>query len=157
MDFVKMTKELPIDVRFIEYMPFDGNQWDVKKMIPYDEVIATVEEESGMTMEKLMGDKNDTAKSYRLDGHKGTVSFITSMSEHFCSSCNRVRMTADGNLKVCLFGQDEFNLRDEIRKGATDAELLENINSAIFKKKAKHAGMFDIAKSKNRPMILIGG
>jgi len=82
------------------------------------------------------------------------------MSDHFCGTCNRLRITADGNLKVCLFGDSEVNLRDALRNGATDSQLREIIDTAVKRKKASHAGMFDmyqIAQSKNRPMILIGG
>ena len=79
------------------------------------------------------------------------------MSEHFCGSCNRLRITADGNLKVCLFGKAEISLRDKIRDGASDEDLLQIISTAVSRKKAKHAGMYNIAESENRPMILIGG
>jgi molybdenum cofactor biosynthesis enzyme MoaA len=79
------------------------------------------------------------------------------MSEHFCGSCNRLRMTADGNLKVCLFGNTEVSLRDSIRSGMSDEELKQVIGAAVGRKQKQHAGMFNIAKMKNRPMILIGG
>lgn len=95
-----------------------------------------------------------------MPGFKGRVGFITSMTDHFCNTCNRLRITADGNLKVCLFGDTEVSLRDMMRKGSTDEELLEFIEAAVKRKKAKHAGLFDmyeIASSKNRPMIKIGG
>lgn len=99
----------------------------------------------------------DTAKNFTIDGHKGQVSFITSMTEHFCAGCNRLRLLADGNLKVCLFGPSEVSLRDPLRNGAEDHELREIIGAAVKRKKASHAGMFDIAKTTNRPMIHIGG
>jgi molybdenum cofactor biosynthesis enzyme MoaA len=104
-------------------------------------------------------------KRYKVEGFAGSFGFISSMSEHFCGSCNRLRLLADGNLKVCLFGNAEVNLKEVIRKGATDQELLGVINMAgmdsflpiVRNKKEKHAGMFDLAKMKNRPMVLIGG
>lgn len=92
-----------------------------------------------------------------MPGYKGRVGFITSMSEHFCFSCNRLRLTADGNLKVCLFGNTEVNLRDVVRSGATDEEVAVIINAAVMRKKEKHAGMHVLATQKNRPMITIGG
>lgn len=79
------------------------------------------------------------------------------MTEHFCGTCNRLRITADGNIKVCLFGNTEVSLRDMIRQGKTDKELVEIIGAAVKKKKKQHAGMFELASRKNRPMILIGG
>lgn len=79
------------------------------------------------------------------------------MTEHFCGSCNRLRITADGNLKVCLFGSAEVSLRDMIRDGCSDDDLRLIIGSAVKRKKEHHAGMYNIASMKNRPMILIGG
>ena len=100
---------------------------------------------------------NETAKTFKLEDHLGTISFITSMSEHFCGTCNRLRITADGNLKVCLFGSAEVSLRDMMRSGSSDEELSSIIGASVQRKKASHAGMYNIALQKNRPMILIGG
>lgn len=79
------------------------------------------------------------------------------MTEHFCGTCNRLRITADGSIKVCLFGNTEVSLRDLIREGRTDEELVKVIGVAVKKKKKQHAGMFELASRKNRPMVLIGG
>jgi len=106
---------------------------------------------------KIPKTPNETSKTYKVKGYEGFVSFITSMSEHFCGSCNRLRITADGNLKVCLFGNTEVSLRDVMRNGMKDEELLEIICMAVKRKKFSHAGMYAISKQKNRPMILIGG
>jgi len=108
-------------------------------------------------LERTMDEPHDTAKTFRIPGAPGTIGFISSMSDHFCGSCNRLRLTADGNFKVCLFGPNEVSLRDLLRKGLTDDELVPVIAAAVGNKKAKHAGMDVIAATKNRPMILIGG
>jgi len=79
------------------------------------------------------------------------------MSDHFCGTCNRLRITADGHLKVCLFGGYEVNLLQAMREGSSDEELLHVISAAVGRKKERHAGMLNIQKTKNRPMILIGG
>ena len=79
------------------------------------------------------------------------------MSDHFCAGCNRIRITADGKLKVCLFGSNEINLRDMMRGGINDERLLQTVQSALSRKAASHAGMEVLAESDNRPMILIGG
>lgn len=79
------------------------------------------------------------------------------MTDHFCGTCNRLRITADGSIKVCLFGNTEVSLRDMLRQGKSDQELLDIIGMAVKKKKKQHAGMFELASRKNRPMILIGG
>ncbi|XP_066097627.1 molybdenum cofactor biosynthesis protein 1 isoform X1 [Saccopteryx bilineata] len=154
LDFVALTEGLPLDVRFIEYMPFDGNKWNFKKMVSYKEMLDTVRQR-WPELEKLPEEESSTAKAFKIPGFRGQVSFITSMSEHFCGACNRLRITADGNLKVCLFGNSEVSLRDHLRAGASEEELLAIIGAAVGRKKQQHAGMFNISQMKNRPMILI--
>jgi len=155
VDFVKWTETRDIEVRFIEYMPFDGNNWNDKKMFSYAEMLDTIQKV--YPLERLQGEPNDTSKTFHVPGFKGRVGFITSMSEHFCNTCNRLRITADGNLKVCLFGATEVSLREALRQGCSQEELRSIVYAAVQRKKARHAGMFEIAKTKNRPMITIGG
>ncbi|XP_030614960.1 molybdenum cofactor biosynthesis protein 1 isoform X2 [Archocentrus centrarchus] len=156
LDFVVLTEKKPLEVRFIEYMPFDGNKWNFKKMVSYQEMLDCVRQR-WPNLEMLQAGHTDTAKSFKVPGFKGQLGFITSMSDHFCGSCNRLRITADGNLKVCLFGNSEVSLRDVLRSGSSDEELLQIIGAAVGRKKKQHAGMFSISQMKNRPMILIGG
>lgn len=156
VNFVDFTKDKPVDVRFIEYMPFDGNKWDNKKLFPYHKMLERIHT-AYPNLLKLNDGNNDTSKAYKVPGFAGQIGFITSMTENFCGSCNRLRMTADGNLKVCLFDHREFSLRDGIRSGCTDEELLHIVGMAVGKKKKQHAGMHVLAKTKNRPMITIGG
>jgi molybdenum cofactor biosynthesis protein A len=158
-DFIELTRDQNIDVRFIEYMPFDGNKWNSNKMVSYRELLVKIASKYDMNnIIKLNDDKNDTSKSFKIIDYKGKFGFITSMSDHFCSTCNRIRLTADGNLKVCLFGNSEVNLRDLIRdNNINDDYLHEIIGAAVKRKKAQHAGMNVLAHMKNRPMILIGG
>ncbi|XP_066280255.1 molybdenum cofactor biosynthesis protein 1-like [Branchiostoma lanceolatum] len=153
-DFVAMTEKKALDVRFIEYMPFDGNKWNHNKMVTYQEMLDTIRQR-WPDLEKMSDGPNDTSKAYRVPGFRGQMGFVTSMSEHFCGSCNRLRITADGNLKVCLFGNSEVSLRDTLRADTSEKELLKIIGAAVGRKKKQHAGMFNIAKMKNRPMILI--
>lgn len=155
-DFVELTRDRPINIRFIEFMPFDGNVWNVKKLVPYAEMLDTVVKKFP-GLRRMQDHPTETAKNFEIDGHHGNVSFITSMTEHFCAGCNRLRLLADGNFKVCLFGPSEVSLRDPLRQNASDDELREIIGAAVKRKKAAHAGMFDIAKTANRPMIHIGG
>lgn len=156
LDFVRLTKDKPVNVRFIEYMPFDGNKWSDKKLIPYKQLMVDIQNEFG-SLNRKNDHFNEVAKNFTLPGHKGSVSFITSMTDSFCGGCNRTRIMADGNYKVCLFGNTEVSLRDVMRSGASDDELIEVISKAVKNKKKAHAGMFNLAKMKNRPMILIGG
>lgn len=155
-DFVEWTRQVPLTVRFIEYMPFDGNAWNDKKMVTFTEMKDKITASFG-PLERLPDEKGFTSKDYAVPGFTGRLGFITSMSDHFCSSCTRLRLTADGNLKVCLFGNAEVSLRDAMRAGATDKELSEVIAAAVLKKKAAHDGMHELAATPNRPMILIGG
>ncbi|XP_047315041.1 GTP 3',8-cyclase, mitochondrial [Impatiens glandulifera] len=155
-DFVELTRKNPINVRFIEFMPFDGNVWNVKKLVPYAELLDIVSKKFE-GVKRIQDHPTETAKNYQIDGHCGSVSFITSMTEHFCAGCNRLRLLADGNFKVCLFGPSEVSLKNPLRSGADDDELKEIIAAAVKRKKATHDGMFDIAKTPNRPMIHIGG
>ncbi|XP_039302719.1 molybdenum cofactor biosynthesis protein 1 [Solenopsis invicta] len=157
IDFINFTKDRPIDVRFIEYMPFQGNEWKENKMVPFDEMKAIIRKKYP-EFQALPNQPNDTSKAYHVPGFVGQVGFITSMSQHFCDSCNRLRITADGNLKVCLFeGKGEVSLRDALRNGTSEDALKNLIRGAVARKQKQHAGMFNLTHMENRPMILIGG
>ncbi|KAF7337485.1 Elp3 domain-containing protein [Mycena sanguinolenta] len=156
LDFLAMTKEKPICVRFIEFMPFTGNKWDANKMIPSSELLKVISERHPDVM-RAPDELNDTARTWKIPGYVGNFGFISSMSDHFCATCNRLRITADGQIKVCLFDAKEMSLRDKMRSGATDSELLATIGQAVLGKQEKHVGMQDIDVVTNRPMILIGG
>ena len=155
LDFVAWTEHRPVEVRFIEFMPFDGNRWNDDRLLRYDEMLGRIR--TRFPIERLQDGPNDTSKTYHVPGFRGRIGFITSMTEPFCEGCNRLRITADGNLKVCLFGNAEVSLRDAMRAGATDAELLDLVSAAVGRKRARHAGMYALAELPNRPMITIGG
>lgn len=90
--------------------------------------------------ESMPNGPNDTSKAFKVTGFAGQVGFITSMTEHFCGTCNRLRITADGNLKVCLFGNAEVSLRDAMRNNLSEEQLTEVISGAVKRKKKQHAG-----------------
>ncbi|GKT73425.1 molybdopterin cofactor biosynthetic protein [Colletotrichum tofieldiae] len=113
--FVEMTREKDVEVRFIEYMPFDGNKWNKGKMLGYAEMLDVIREKHP-SLAKVQDHKNDTSKTWHVPGFAGRIGFITSMTHNFCGTCNRLRITSDGNLKVCLFGNTEVSLRDILRK-----------------------------------------
>lgn len=156
VDFVDMTKDQPVEVRFIEFMPFDGNGWDRGEFMSFTDQRQVIEDARGDLI-PLQGSPTDTARVFSLSGYHGTMGFITSMSALFCGGCNRLRLTADGNLKVCLFGAGEVSLRDAMRNGASDQRLEELIAGAVQRKAPHHAGMDLLKETPNRPMILIGG
>ena len=122
----------------------------------YREMMTDIQHKFGPLI-RMQDPHGEVAKNFRLDGFKGTVSFITSMTEHFCSDCNRLRLMDDGNLKVCLFGANEVSLRDAMREGASDEQLRMIISAAVKRKKAAHADMDVLVATKNRAMIKIGG
>lgn len=115
LPFVEMGREKDVEVRFIEYMPFDGNKWNKGKMLSYKEMLSMIREKYP-TLQKVQDHENDTSKTFKVPGFVGKIGFITSMTHNFCGSCNRLRITSDGNLKVCLFGNAEVSLRDLLRK-----------------------------------------
>ncbi|TVY34163.1 Molybdenum cofactor biosynthesis protein [Lachnellula subtilissima] len=128
LPFVELGREQDIEVRFIEYMPFDGNKWSQGKMLSYQEMLDIIRAKYP-DLRKVQDHKNDTSKTYEIPGFVGRMGFITSMTHNFCGTCNRLRITSDGNLKVCLFGNAEVSLRDIIRKSNSgnpiDAEAFE--------------------------------
>ncbi len=159
LGFVKITEKLPLHVRFIEFMPFTGNHWKSDKVITARQMLELVQMEYDTV--KLVDEKHDTAKKFKAVGHQGTFAFITTMSEHFCGSCNRMRITADGKMKNCLFGKEEMDLLGTLRKGE---DILPLIKLSIFRKHAILGGQFtqdyekaDTDKIENRSMIKIGG
>ncbi|KAF7281999.1 hypothetical protein GWI33_003664 [Rhynchophorus ferrugineus] len=154
LDFVELTRDKNLDVRFIEYMPFSGNKWNKDKMVSYKEMVNKIKE-AHRDFYPLKSIPNDTSKAWKVPGYKGQVGFITSMTEHFCGSCNRLRVTADGNLKVCLFGNTEISLRDAIRSNCSEEDLISLVGAAVQRKKKQHAGMLNLSQLENRPMILI--
>ncbi|KAL5519139.1 hypothetical protein ACEPAH_822 [Sanghuangporus vaninii] len=153
--FLELTRSYPLSVRFIEFMPFNGNKWDKHKMIPSSVLLDRVSI-IHPDLYKVSDEINDTARSYKIPGYRGSFGFISSMSDHFCGSCNRLRITADGQIKVCLFDSREVSLRELMRSGAQDDDLLKVIRAALGLKKEKHDGMEDIDVVNNRPMIKIG-
>ncbi|KAK9498902.1 hypothetical protein O3M35_003452 [Rhynocoris fuscipes] len=148
-DFVDFTKDRKVDVRFIEYMPFTGNKWETNKMVPFKEITDIIKNKYP-DLTALPNHPNDTSKAFQVPGFKGQIGFITSMSEHFCGTCNRLRLMADGSLKVCLFGNSEISLRDAIRSGCSEDDLLCMIGAAVKRKKKQHAGTKNIT---NTPLV----
>ena len=159
-DFIRWTKNENVHVRFIEFMPFDGNKWEWEKKISYQEIIEITKQNFAESEFIRIKDKpNDTARNYKLVNGKGTFGIISTVTNPFCDTCNRIRLTADGKIKNCLFSQSETDLLTAFRQGEDIEQLIRN---AILDKKKERggAGLFnnEIAKNlKNRSMISIGG
>ena len=162
IDFINFTKDLPISVRFIEFMPFDGNKWDMSKMVSYAEVMKYVNEAfENENFERLQDAPNDTAKNYKIKDYKGTFAIISSVTNPFCDSCNRLRLTANGQLKNCLFSSGESDILTTLRAGKSIEPIIRKAVQAKFKVRG---GMDTLKKLKepklhnnNRSMITIGG
>ncbi|QSW88183.1 GTP 3',8-cyclase MoaA [Flavobacterium endoglycinae] len=161
-DFVKLTQFLPISVRFIEFMPFAGNEWDRSKMVSQQEILSLVEDNfSSDDIQKLEDEKNFTSRNYKIKDFQGDFGIISSITNPFCDSCNRIRLTADGKIKNCLFSNSETDLLTAFRNGESINDL---ISESIQNKKKVRAGMSTVNEindpalhSDNRSMIAIGG
>ncbi|RLJ80416.1 GTP 3',8-cyclase MoaA [Pedobacter alluvionis] len=158
-DFISWTKHNPIQIRFIEFMPFSGNKWTSNKMFSLDEILSVIEKD--FTVLPVKGEPHDTAKSFMIPGHEGSFAIISTMTSPFCDTCNRMRLTADGKLKNCLFSDSETDLLTALRK---NEDVLPLIQSAISSKKKALGGQLvsnfekiDATTIQNRSMITIGG
>ena len=158
-DFIAWTKDKPVHIRFIEFMPFAGNQWTSNQVFSFKEILSTVKEK--YIFSPIEGSIHDTAKAFSIQNHLGTFAVISTMTSPFCAGCNRIRLTADGKLKNCLFSKGETDLLTALRNGE---EILPLINQNIKAKEKELGGQFstDLANIKakeidNRSMITIGG
>ena len=158
-DFIEWTKHQPVHVRFIEFMPFTGNRWTSNKVFTMQQMLEVIE--SHYRVERLQDEKHDTSKAYRIPGHQGTFAFISTMSSNFCGDCNRIRLTADGKMKNCLFAEKETDLLTPLRNGE---DVIPLIHQNIRSKPKELGGQFTAdfehlhpEEIHNRSMITIGG
>ncbi|TVR38083.1 MAG: GTP 3',8-cyclase MoaA [Cryomorphaceae bacterium] len=158
-DFVELTRHMPIHVRFIEFMPFAENRWDISQTVSYASILKRIEQSHSYA--RIADAANDTARNFRVQGSPGTFAVISSVTNPFCDTCNRIRLTADGKIKNCLFAQHETDLLTVLRNGG-DVERL--IKENIAAKHAARGGLPEFSAeqapelfSKNRSMISIGG
>jgi len=162
ISFIRLTEVKNLQVRFIEFMPFSGNQWDKSKLVSYAEVMEIIQLHYPISeIERRIDAPNDTAKNFKIASYLGSFAVISSVTNPFCSTCNRIRLTADGKLKNCLFSNSETSLLETLR---ADESILPLIHQNLLTKKAVRAGMDDDLQfqdpekfSQNRSMIAIGG
>jgi GTP 3',8-cyclase len=137
LPFARFAREHPYEVRFIEYMPLDGDRsWTRDQVLSGAEVRAIIEAE--FPLEPEPRERSATARVYRFADGKGRIGFINPVSEPFCGDCDRIRLTADGKLRTCLFSLNETDLRAPLRAGASDTELERIVRDAIWRKELKH-------------------
>lgn len=157
--FVRWTRDLPIHVRFIEYMPFDSNGWNFNQVVTLEEIL-TILQQHHLSPIKLNDLPNSTSKSFKIENYKGTFAIISTVSHPFCDTCNRIRLTADGKLRNCLFAQQETDLLTPLRKGE---DIIPLIKKNIQAKHFKRGGLPDFSLNdlhshlSPRKMIEIGG
>jgi cyclic pyranopterin phosphate synthase len=158
-DFVAWTKHTPVHVRFIEFMPFSGNKWTSNKVLSLQEILQSISTEYDYL--PLKGGPHDTAKGFIVPGHAGTFSVISTMTSPFCDTCNRMRLTADGKLKNCLFSKGEMDLLTALRNGEAVLPLIQqNILSKAKALGGQFSGNLEDVHAEtieNRSMITIGG
>lgn len=156
VSFAELARETGYEVRFIEYMPLDAqDEWDGSAVVPGAEVLKAIGDEFPLVSRERDG---EPANTYGFaDGAPGSIGLISAVTEPFCDSCNRLRLTADGQLRACLFSLDETDLRGPLRDGATDDEIAELARACIASKWAGHrVGQVDFVKPA-RSMSMIGG
>lgn len=151
-DFVSWTRDYPLHVRFIEFMPFSGNRWQDRRLIRSDELRERLTAQFELV--PLQRKKHDTSKAYQVVGFSGTFAFISTMSQPFCGDCNRLRLTADGKIKNCLFSKGEMDLLQLLRSGEPVEPA---ILSALHAKEPQWGGQELFSGTENRSMVSIGG
>lgn len=152
IDFVNWTEKHALDVRFIEFMPFEKNDWNKEKVLDYQSVLSNLEKQFDII--KIEDEDNSTSRNYKVKGFKGNFGFITTVTNPFCESCNRLRLTADGKLRNCLFAKNETDLLTPLRNGEN---VLSLIQQNVMSKAAALGGMNDLHSNSERSMIQIGG
>jgi GTP 3',8-cyclase len=154
--FAEFARRTPYEVRFIEFMPLDADHaWTADQVLTGKEIRDAIAQRYPLEPEPR--EPSATAKTYRFADGMGKVGFINPVSEPFCADCNRVRLTADGRLRTCLFSLNETDLRIHVRNGASDAELDQIVRNAVWRKELKHHVGEPGFIQPDRTMSAIGG
>jgi cyclic pyranopterin phosphate synthase len=158
LDFAELACKYPLHIRFIEFMPIGDLLFFQKdRMLDTGTIKKMIEEKYTLFPGKKQIKGNGPAKYFLLEGGQGSVGFISPMSNHFCGECNRIRMTAEGGLRGCLYDRREVNLRDALTNGASDEEIQELFIRAIKMKPARHNMNSGWGEENKRKMYQIGG
>jgi GTP 3',8-cyclase len=154
--FARFAREHPYEVRFIEFMPLDADRaWEIDKVLPGEEIRAAIH--AVFPLEAEPRDPHATARVYRFADGRGRIGFINPVSEPFCGDCDRIRITAEGKLRTCLFSVGETDLRTPLRSGASDDELERVVRDAVWRKELKHRVNEPGFVQPARSMSAIGG
>jgi len=131
------ARDRRIAVRFIEFMPYGDNEWTPEQYMPVAEIRARLETSLRLTP-LVRSSEAGPAEEYAIEGYEGTVGFISPISDRFCATCNRMRLSCEGQLKACLFSTGQVDLRTPMRAGASDADLLAIVDDAVRRKEERH-------------------
>ncbi|WCB96699.1 GTP 3',8-cyclase [Baekduia alba] len=154
--FARFAREHDYEVRFIEFMPLDADRsWDAGQVLTGEEIRAAIEAEHPLV--PCPRERHSTARVYRFADGRGRIGFVNPVSEPFCADCNRIRLTADGRLRTCLFSLGETDLRGPLREGADDDELERIVRAAVWRKELKHRVNEPGFVQPERTMSAIGG
>jgi GTP 3',8-cyclase len=157
LDFVALGRDRAINVRFIEYMPFRENGWRREGLVPFEEMRARIAARHRLTPVGHGERTGGVAKDFIAEGHFGRISFITPISDDFCARCNRLRVTADGRLKTCLFSPAGADLASALRQGTDEGALADMIQSALDAKAEAHPAAEELCGRQDQAMNIIGG
>jgi cyclic pyranopterin phosphate synthase len=156
LPFCEFARQHGFQVRFIEFMPLDADHtWTPERVLTGAETRAIIE--SRFELEEVPRESAATARVFRFADGKGEIGLVSPVSEPFCSDCNRIRLTADGQFRTCLFSIRETDLREPLRNGASDGELADLIRAAVRRKELKHRVNEPGFIQPERPMSSIGG
>jgi GTP 3',8-cyclase len=157
-DFADFARQTGVSMRFIEYMPLDnGHQWDKSLLVGGREVLQRIQERHNLTPLNR-DDPSETAMKYGFaDGARGEIGIIAPVTMAFCGACSRLRLTAEGNLRTCLFSMTDYSVRDRIRRGDTAEELAQFMIDTVMKKEAGHRINEPDFIQPPRTMVFIGG
>lgn len=156
--FVRLARRKAYVIRWIEFMPLDADQiWRKEDILTGAELKAIIEAEYGPLVPITTGDPSETARRYTFSDGIGEIGFINPVSEPFCATCDRIRLTADGQLRTCLFATTETDVRAVLRSGGSDDALAQTIRQAVWHKELKHYIGDKRFRRANRSMSMIGG
>ena len=156
LPFAEFARSTAFQVRFIEFMPLDADHaWSPDAVLPGDELRAIIH--AVHPLEEVPRERHATARIFRFRDGQGEIGFINPVSEPFCGDCNRIRLTAEGKLRTCLFSLHETDLREPLRTGASDAELEAIVRAAVWQKELKHHVNEPGFRQPARSMSAIGG
>jgi cyclic pyranopterin phosphate synthase len=155
--FAKYARECGVVMRFIEFMPLDADRhWHREAVVPAEEVRQRIH--ARWPLEEIAHEASETARKYRFaDGAAGEIGLIAPVTQPFCGHCSRIRLTADGKLRTCLFSKDDHDLRGFLREGASDEDIATYIRSVVMEKEDGHRINTPGFHAPSRTMVFIGG